>query len=156
MKKNVHVSMKRQVTMQHIMQGDTAILKDWRPEWNFRITFEPGTWVVAKVHDTLIAYKGQETVLRSISGFCKVTIPSLQTPEEEGHDTMIDTFPVDEESCDTPPGENTSEQKGEEQHSDQDCCNELSMKGRPDCSCHKRYDLRPNPQPSQRLNDFVS
>ncbi|KAJ1115489.1 hypothetical protein NDU88_003713 [Pleurodeles waltl] len=84
------------------------ILKDRRPGWKFWTLFEPGVWRVVKVDLMMVmTCKGQETVTRNFSLFCKVMTPSTPAPEETEQDATMDSFLTEREKYSLTSGEGT-------------------------------------------------
>ncbi|KAJ1123886.1 hypothetical protein NDU88_002353 [Pleurodeles waltl] len=148
---NDRASKKRRAVLMDIWIGDQAIINDQKPVWKLSTPYEPGLWTVTRVSGTMVTEeKGRDQVTRNISWFRKVTF--------EGPSDVLDGEDYLQHWSRT--GDNGPESENELPFADGQS---LPMQPVPSVrtagdgksrSPSGRYNLRPNPPPSQRLKDF--
>ncbi|KAJ1177026.1 hypothetical protein NDU88_002292 [Pleurodeles waltl] len=149
---NLKASESRRVRQPYLRVEEWVILKDRHPGWKFRTPFEPDVWVEEKFEGTMItARRNGQHVTRNMSWFRRVVVP----------DSGADIWPQEGSEEDA---------KGEDAQAE--CPAEARQHERPSTSPERvgpsrpergdemarvlperceRYNLRPNPVPSQRL-----
>ncbi|KAJ1153336.1 hypothetical protein NDU88_006097 [Pleurodeles waltl] len=149
---NDQASRRRCATTRHLQVGDRAIIKDRRPGWKFCTPYDPAVWVVSRVAGTMVtAQRANKIVSQNISWFRKVTFEDpltaeadLTCPHPEPEQDNLEPQDVRRGGPTDEPGVSRSPENAPPKTQDDGPRSQV-----------RKYNLRPNPMPSQRLRDFA-
>ena len=161
---NEKASRTRRAAMPNLVAGDRVVVRDRHPGWKFRTRFEQEPWTITQVKGTMItATRRHQSVTRNVSWF-------KRAQREVTQDPGLESWREGQESAESPrEGEGSSlteslptrrldssrvpkDGRGMEVSDEPRGLQEEEGAGR---TRSQRYNLRPQPLPSQRFKDYV-
>lgn len=143
--------------------GDSVVIRDRHPGWQFRTPYESEVCIVSDVKGTMItARRGQQSVTRNITCFKRAADPGNISEEYPSWEPGFDP-PASPNPGHTGPESLAPASQGSATRNRTECQNTVAQPAAYDTAGaeasprvrSRRYDLRPNPGPSQWLKDFV-